>query len=353
MKIEDIKARLDIVTLAERYTQLDKLGGNTYRAKTNPIREDNTPSFTIYADTQKWYDFGSSESGDVLDLLERVEGLTRSEAMDRALSLIGESPLFPKFPKTTQVARSFQDETPKLNLNDIADKQKAVILKLFESKARASLQEQVNKLISPNLYINLSCSHNALSSLGVSTKDKSLTVILKDGDEVKAIRTRYFKDANGNLQKWKCQGELKFIPSKLTGQEIVYCAFGTAETLIFECLNLDYFILQSDSVAKDLHANSYFMPIMEKLTNKVIAVLLDNDESCRKAYETMKANLANLFLIGIDFEAMQAKELPKGYDFRDFANEIANSAKNHDEAKSVIIDTLKNEILNLLKEGDR
>jgi len=78
--IEKIKQNIDIVELIERYTVL-RGTGNCLQAKTNPLREEKTASFSVYRDTQKWHDFGSGERGDVIDFIERAESLDRAGAI--------------------------------------------------------------------------------------------------------------------------------------------------------------------------------------------------------------------------------------------------------------------------------
>ncbi len=78
MTIQEIKDYIDIVEVVSTYTELSGRG-NRLRAKPNPIREGG--DFDVYQDTQKFYDQGTGESGDVIDFIEKVENLNRSEAL--------------------------------------------------------------------------------------------------------------------------------------------------------------------------------------------------------------------------------------------------------------------------------
>ena len=51
--------------------------------------------------------------------------------------------------------------------------------------------------------------------------------------------------------------------------------------------------------------------------------LQDNDDSARKLGEKLQELFCESYLIVIDFEHVLDKELPKGYDFRDFCNDQA------------------------------
>ncbi len=46
-----------------------------------PFHDEAEASFTVYADTEKFYCFGCGEAGDVLDFIQRTEGLSLPEAI--------------------------------------------------------------------------------------------------------------------------------------------------------------------------------------------------------------------------------------------------------------------------------
>ena len=48
-----------------------------------PFHEEREGSFTVYADSNRWYCFGCGEGGDALDFLQRAEGLSLPEAIRR------------------------------------------------------------------------------------------------------------------------------------------------------------------------------------------------------------------------------------------------------------------------------
>ena len=53
-----------------------------------PFHEETQGSFTVYANTQRWYCFGCGLSGDVLDFIQRIDGVDLPEAIRR----LGASP---------------------------------------------------------------------------------------------------------------------------------------------------------------------------------------------------------------------------------------------------------------------
>ncbi|MDP3302116.1 MAG: hypothetical protein Q8S36_09150 [Sulfuricurvum sp.] len=172
--------------------------------------------------------------------------------------------------------------------------------------------------------------------IGYSKKHDSLTITLYDPDNVpKAIAIRSAADGSGNIVKWKTYGAKTFIAYRIQGSPFVFTASGMAEVLLFELLELDYFLLQSDSIVKSLGVNVQWKAIKELLDKKLVIYLLDNDDSSKAAYEAFKALYPKS--IAIDFEMMWDRDLPHGYDFRDFCNQIARefNAKEPGLQKSV------------------
>ena len=83
ISLQDLKEKLDILDTASLYCELKKVNDTTYKAVINPLREEKTSSLHFYTDTQKFYDFGSNESGDVFDFIARVENISLSDTIQR------------------------------------------------------------------------------------------------------------------------------------------------------------------------------------------------------------------------------------------------------------------------------
>jgi DNA primase len=81
--LQDLKASLDIIETASLYCELKKVNDTTYKAVINPLREEKTSSLHFYTNTQKFFDFGSNESGDIFDFIARVENISLSDAINR------------------------------------------------------------------------------------------------------------------------------------------------------------------------------------------------------------------------------------------------------------------------------
>ncbi len=84
-------ATVDIPALKRRYRLGDvvessgvALGGRgRVRQGFCPFHEENAGSFTVYSDSQRWYCFGCGLGGDVLDFIQRLDGVDLPEAIRR------------------------------------------------------------------------------------------------------------------------------------------------------------------------------------------------------------------------------------------------------------------------------
>ncbi len=104
---EDIKQRLDIVSVISEYVELGKAGRN-FRGLC-PFHTEKTPSFLVFPERQSWRCFGCNEGGDLISFVMKKEGLDFSEALKFLAPRAGIT-LPEKQPK------SFEDERiPKLH----------------------------------------------------------------------------------------------------------------------------------------------------------------------------------------------------------------------------------------------
>ena len=84
-------ATVDIAELKARHPLGDAVesagvalrGKGRVRQGVCPFHQETEGSFTVYADTEKFYCFGCGAGGDVLDFVQRMEGLTLPEAIWR------------------------------------------------------------------------------------------------------------------------------------------------------------------------------------------------------------------------------------------------------------------------------
>ncbi len=86
-----VTASVDIPTLKARHDLGDTVeaagvrlrGRGRVRQGVCPFHEEAEGSFTVYSDSERFYCFGCGEGGDVLDFVQKAEGLTLPEAIAR------------------------------------------------------------------------------------------------------------------------------------------------------------------------------------------------------------------------------------------------------------------------------
>lgn len=86
-QIEEVKNKIDIVSLISEYIEVKKAGRN-YKANC-PFHGEKTPSFMITPELQMYKCFGCGKSGDVFTFLEEHEGMEFSEALKYLAEKVG------------------------------------------------------------------------------------------------------------------------------------------------------------------------------------------------------------------------------------------------------------------------
>ena len=84
MEIADIKTRLSILSVIDRYN----LKPDKHHKTCCPFHEEKTPSFTIYPKTNTFHCFGCGISGDTIEFIQLKENITKHEAILKAQSYV-------------------------------------------------------------------------------------------------------------------------------------------------------------------------------------------------------------------------------------------------------------------------
>ena len=109
-----VTANVDIPTLKARHPLGDTVeasgvrlrGRGRVRQGVCPFHDEAEGSFTVYADSERFYCFGCGEGGDVLDFIRRVENLSLPEAIARLDGSPGLAPRAANRPARTRRPRA-------------------------------------------------------------------------------------------------------------------------------------------------------------------------------------------------------------------------------------------------------
>ena len=86
-QVEEIKSKINIVDIINRYVTLKKRGHNHIACC--PFHGEKTPSFTVSEELQIYKCFGCGVSGDVFSFLENFEKISFREALEELAPLAG------------------------------------------------------------------------------------------------------------------------------------------------------------------------------------------------------------------------------------------------------------------------
>jgi DNA primase catalytic core len=118
MEISEIKQRLSILTILKHY----HLECDHHHRLRCPFHDDKTPSMQVYPKTGTWTCFSSNceaGSGDQVDFIMRMEGITKHEAIMKAKDLAGHNRNDPA---------AVQSAAPSIKRSSLSQKQRSAIL---------------------------------------------------------------------------------------------------------------------------------------------------------------------------------------------------------------------------------
>ena len=187
----------------------------------------------------------------------------------------------------------------------------------IEKVDRRILVQKGNELVDYHFYLSTPYPAAAKDLFGWSPKDQSETIHLMDKEgKVRTVAIR----RSGNI-KWKTFGSKKYCPYDIK-DDYIFLFSGMAELVIIKMLGLSYVMLQSDGMVKHLP-----LELKSMAANKVVVVLQDNDDSFKNIVPEIIDFFHSSEIIIIDFEELLGRSLKKGYDFRDFCNEVKDVTK--------------------------
>lgn len=86
-QVEEIKEKIDIVQIIEKYVKLKQTGKNF--SGLCPFHKEKTPSFIVSPDIQRYKCFGCGVSGDIFNFVQEIENIDFVEALERLAKVAG------------------------------------------------------------------------------------------------------------------------------------------------------------------------------------------------------------------------------------------------------------------------
>jgi len=87
--ISPLSLAKDRLTITEAWSRCGLPGQPKVGMNQSPFRKDSNPSFSIYAEGKRWKDFGTGESGSVVDFVAKAQGLSNTDACTAVIRLAG------------------------------------------------------------------------------------------------------------------------------------------------------------------------------------------------------------------------------------------------------------------------
>lgn len=197
------------------------------------------------------------------------------------------------------------------------------------------VKNQLSTLLDDNLLIDSVPPQNI--RIGFSARYQSVTFSIFDKDELKTFIIRSATH-NGEKIKWKSHGIKSYIPIRIDKEdEVIFVSSGIGEYLLLEAFGISYIALQSDHNDRHITAET-----IQATHGKIIVYFQDNDDSAKQLGERLKILFDKSYFVVIDFETVLDCYLPKGYDLRDFSNQMAMQYGKR--VKEVIFQMINQEI---------
>jgi len=315
--MQEIITKVNILDEIEKYANVKTYGGRARCAC--PIHNGrNSSSLTISQEQGLFYCFNCGAGGNVFSFVKQVNGFDDEQAYFyfKENYELDSMETFELKPEQAKHADFIRQHIHYMNTKG-------------QNKERA--MELLFELINKDFILGSPNKTRIDKFVGYDKDIDTLTVsVFSEDDRVVQIKHRY-KDGKKWVGAYGSEGG--HIVKKAT--DTIFIGSGMAEMLIMELLGLPYIFLQSDSSIANIQEKD--------IKGKTVIVFEENDGNFRNKVTNRLLDKKPLCLIGVDFECIFDKELPKGYDLRDFVNEIRDFKK----VKSYI----QNEISFWLREG--
>ena len=315
--MHEIITKVNILDEIEKYAVV-KTYGRRARCACPIHKGRNSSTLTISQDQGLFYCFNCGAGGNVFNFVKQVNSFDDDQTFlyFKENYDLESMPIFELKPEHAKYA-----DFIKQHIFYMATK--------GQNKARA--MDLLFELISKDFILESPNKSRIDKFIGYDKDIDTLTVsVFSDDDRVVQIKHRY-KDGKKWVGAFGSEGG--YVVNKAT--DTVFIGSGMAEMIIMELLDLPYIFIQSDSSISNIPEHN--------IKGKTVIVFEENDGNFRSKVTNKLLDKKPLCLIGIDFECILDKTLPKGYDLRDFVNEINDFKK--------IKTLIQNEISFWLREG--
>ena len=170
-----------------------------------PFHSENEGSFTVYSDSERFYCFGCGEGGDVLDFIQKIEGLTLPEAIARLDGSPGLAPRSAHRPARTRRPASVALPPRDPSLLTTAARFYAGMLRPSTEAREYLASRGVGPVAADRLSLGYSPGgglRHALASLGFSEKRMRDSGLFMERGAERFAGMVVVPDASGGLVRW-------------------------------------------------------------------------------------------------------------------------------------------------------
>jgi len=311
MDIRKIKEQIDNITTPSVIAILMQDLGykEAIENKNFRMREERSASASISKNC-KISDFGDDFTGkSIFDLIMRDRGVDFVGSVKWVAGQLG-------LDTQTELPKKFYEASQK-KVTIVDEEKKYKTFKWVQSnnfKNKEMFGEQLYQdflgLFSFASYQDFTKIYHLLGFSNYQKDDTSYHSLTIELPLASAIRKGIFR---GQETKWITNGQKTYIHQNIKNDAYIYIHSGMSEILMSEIMGLSYIGVQADSISIDG---------LDKFEGRTVVVLEENDLSSQKFSEKCVKHFDNVKIIKLG--ELSKNEAQKGFDFRDWANEVGS-----------------------------
>lgn len=272
------------------------------------IRDEYTASASI-APNGYIKDFGGEFSGDVFAFLKEICGMEFHVAIRLVESFTSQQGRVQKPLRVIEISKND-------HLNKVVN---TLFQGFLENKEKAIKELEV---LFSSRFIEEFGTRQIEKFLGYDTKQQCLAYIFKDSSKNTHAIAYNKRSTNRKWIREKGSKNDFIITNLYPEHDVIVIAEGVSEPLILECLGISYVCFQSVSEIIKASENQQFLDLKDKLKNKKIFIIADNDEIGFEASKNLAKELLNSAQSVFITRFYDEK---KGFDLRDLLLLVAKN----------------------------